>query len=913
MKTTTTRILLPLVLWLAGLSAHATTYYVSGSGNDSNNGTSQATAWRTIARVQQQMSSLQAGDQVLFQRGGTYPGELSIYCNGTAAAPVVFGAYGTGERPIISGGVPVTGWVQHQGHIWRAPVTTAVKYLVVNNEPMTLARYPNTGWLRNVNGSTTQINTGGVLGQGNGYWNGATVVARTTNWCYETATVSGFNGGVLTFNAITSNLSNNDWGFFLCNKLSELDMAGEWFYDAAAGQVYLWAPGNADPNGLAVLGSVYSKGMAPGWQKQYLTIQDLCFQGQKDACISTEGSFHVTVSNCTFRHAYKAISSSGGNNTYTGNTISDIFATAINIYDDNTTISSNTLTDCAVRPGMGESVWGHMGINSTGLNNVIRGNRLDNIGYIGIVAGKNALIERNVVHNATSILNDGGGIAFDNADGMIIQDNIVTDLEGSLESTATNFVSYYKICMGIYFGNTSIKNTIVRRNTVARCKGAGIHVDHTQVSVNNQIKDNVLFDNEIQLSLSDMSNNTGPGATPPFYVPNFNDVYSGNVMYSIRPEQLCMRHFNVHGPGLVDFGTFTNNRYFSPYEELSIYIHNTNSAEKTWYTLEHWQQARGEDAGSTRSTQRLSKYAVDQVLNTNMIPNGSFDQNVGGWGGWPTEGQVTRDATYLDNGALKVNFTNNATYNTFFLYPDQMPTIQNNAWYRLRFSVQSNMRGTVQADIKGQSQLTGPYSMFNRPVPFDSERRDMTVIFQSDRSEPVRCQFINDYDEGRYWLDNVVMEQVQVSPIDPYARHTLLVNDEATAQTFTLTGCWRDVNGNLHTGEVELGAYSSLALQKEADDVCSLITSDDELLTAQATIDVYPNPVIAGEKLYFSTPIALTTEARLIDAMGRTIQTDRLVPGARAMTVGARVKPGAYSLVLSNAAGHRHLRVVVQH
>jgi hypothetical protein len=625
----------------------AATYYVSPTGNDAANGTSQATAWATIARVQQHMINLQPGDQVLFQRGGTYSGELSIYVNGTAAAPVVFGAYGSGELPIISGGVPVTNWVQHQGNIWRAPIASAPKYLMVNNEAMTLARYPNTGWLHNQTGSTTQINTPSLT-QGAGYWNDATVVVRTTNWCYETATVTAYNSGTLTFNAITSNLSTNYWGFFLCNKLSELDMAGEWFYDATAGQVFLWAPNNANPNTLNVQGSIHTNGLVPGWQRHDLRIENLCFQGQKGAGVSTEGSSYVTVTGCTFRHLYKAISSSGHHNTYTNNTFTDAFATTINIYDDNTTISDNTLTACALRPGMGESVWGHMGINVLGMNNVIRSNRLDNIGYIGIVANNNTLIEKNVVNNANSILNDGGGIAFDNADGMIVRDNVVTNCVGSLESTAPNYISYYKINHGIYFGNTSIRNTTVQRNTVARCSGAGIHVDHTQVSQGNQIKDNILFDNEVQLSLSDASNNTGPGATPPFYVANFNDVYSGNTMYSIRPEQLCMRHYNVHGPGLVDFGTFSNNKYFSPYEELSIYIHNTNSAAKTSYTMEHWQSARGEDAGSTRSPLRLSKYATTSELSSNLIVNGTFGTAVTGWSGFPANGQLTRDLTYLE-------------------------------------------------------------------------------------------------------------------------------------------------------------------------------------------------------------------------------------------------------------------------
>ena len=42
---------------------------------------------------------------------------------------------------------------------------------------MTLARYPNTGWLRNDVGTSTSINDD-ALTQPAGYWNGAEVVQR---------------------------------------------------------------------------------------------------------------------------------------------------------------------------------------------------------------------------------------------------------------------------------------------------------------------------------------------------------------------------------------------------------------------------------------------------------------------------------------------------------------------------------------------------------------------------------------------------------------------------------------------------------------------------------------------------------------------------------------------------------------
>lgn len=892
--------------------ANATTYYVSPTGNDANNGSSQAQAWRTIARVQQHMVQFAPGDQVLFQRGGIYSGTLSIYRSGASGQPIVFGAYGSGEKPIISGGVPVTGWTLHQGNIWRAALAGEAKYLMVNNTPMTLARHPNTGWLRNVQGSNSTINAGGALNQANGHWNGATVVIRSTNWSYENSTVSSFSNGTLSFAPIIINLENNDWGFFLQNKLSALDQAGEWYHDTNTGHVYLWAPNNADPNTLGIQASVYDNGFAPGWQHQHMRIQDLTFQGQKTAGVSTEGASYVTVIGCTFRHLYKAISSSGGNNQYLNNTIENTYATAVSVYGEpNTVVEGNVLTDIAIRPGMGESWWGYMGLRISGVGSVVRNNRLNNIGYIGITAENNCLVERNVVRHATKILNDGAGIAIDHCDGLTIRDNIVVDMDCDLSSVATSHFAYYKIGFGIYFGNTSVKNTTVERNTVARCDGAGIHVDHTMVSQGNKIKDNVLFDNSVQLSISDYSNSAGTGAVPPYFVPQFDGQYTGNLLFSIRPEQYTMRHFYVYSPTPVNFGTFANNRHFSPYEDLSIYIYNVNAGKRDYYTLEQWQAARNTDVGSTRSPLYLSPYQVDAVLSPNSLNNGSFDSNVSGWSGWPNEATITRDNTFLDNGALKLDFLNNNTYDQHFLNNSAMSDLVTGAYYRLRMSIQSNVSGNLQAEIKGQSQMAGPYAMFTKIIPFDEQRRDLSIIFQSDRTEPARTQLVNHYTNRSYWIDNVSLERVQVTPLDPNERFVLLYNEWGTSEDFLLDGCWSDVDGNMYSGSITLAGFRSVVLQREDDQLCALTTGVEDAQAQETRVTVYPNPVKAGNYLTMTEAVKGPSVAELMDMTGRTVQRTLIAAGSSQFAIDGTVSAGSYSLVVRDQQDVRSYRLVV--
>ncbi len=78
------------------------------------------------------------------------------------------------------------------------------------------------------------------------------------------------------------------------NKLEELDAPGEWFYDAAAHKVYLYAPGGADPNTLDVEGTSLSDGLSV----RASTVRDLCFRHQRDIGLRVSGK--STVEGCLF-------------------------------------------------------------------------------------------------------------------------------------------------------------------------------------------------------------------------------------------------------------------------------------------------------------------------------------------------------------------------------------------------------------------------------------------------------------------------------------------------------------------------------------------------------------------------------------------------------------------------------------
>jgi len=812
-----------LSIAFAATASHAAVYYVSPTGNDSNNGTSQSTPWRSLARVQQYSSGAVAGDQVLFQRGATFAGQLSWYGSGTAGSNIIIGAYGTGAMPVINGAVPVTGWTLHAGNIYKASVSQAVKYVFVNGALQTLARYPNTGWMR-VNTSTNTSLTSTNITQGSGYWNGASLVIRSTNWCYENRVISNHSGSTISYPNITYSTGNYNWGFFLCNKLSELDSPGEWYHDAATGTLYLWAPGGGSPASQLVEASIHDYGISIEWQRSRVRVQDIAFKGQRQAGVYNTGTYN-TVTGCTMEKSYHGILSYGSNNTYTNNTIQNTYAAGIAVIDNGTTISGNTLTDIALVAGLGETAFGYHGMRVGGGTNYIRDNRLHNTGNSGIFVGETATVERNVISNFCVTVNDGGGIYWDNGQNMLIQDNIIRDAVGNIESAATNYSVNGRILPGIYFGNAVIQNCIIQRNTVSNCS-IGIQVDHTMVSQNNQVKDNILFNNGVQLNITDMSNVNGPGAAPPYYKASYNTVYSGNQLYSLAPDQLCMQVWNYYQQGNVNFGTFTNNKLFNPFNEMSIKNWNLGAGNSNTYSLERWRTERNSEVGSTRSPLRSALVSTTSELSSNLVLNGNFNSNVNGWGGWPTNAVVTRDLTYLDNGALKVvlpNASQSAQYNLW--NPDQF-SMQNGQWYRFRFSIQSSMQGLVNASVKGVSQMASGYAISQTVIPFDTERRNMEIYFQSNLTEQAVTMFSHFFPENTYWLDNVELHRVTVQPRPAANEHKLLANETSAAQTFSLpAGCWYDMNGTLLSGPQTVAAYSSKIIYSVPGTGCSAPTA----------------------------------------------------------------------------------------
>ena len=115
-------------------AATGTTYYVdSQSGSDSNAGTSESKAFKTLDKVND--LNLEPGDTVLLKKGSVFEDQALKFTkedSGTAEAPVKVSTYGEGDRPKINTnghglwelnyGTPL----DNQNHKWKGTVSSSI-------------------------------------------------------------------------------------------------------------------------------------------------------------------------------------------------------------------------------------------------------------------------------------------------------------------------------------------------------------------------------------------------------------------------------------------------------------------------------------------------------------------------------------------------------------------------------------------------------------------------------------------------------------------------------------------------------------------------------------------------------------------------------------------------------------------
>ena len=575
-----------LLLLLPTFLAAQTSYYVSSSGgNDLNTGRSIDQAWRSLEKVNSFKPA--PGDKILFKRGDWWEGTLTVGASGTSGNPVVYGAYGVGEKPRILGSKRIEGWTLHSGKIYKAKVYTGdFNQLFINGERIQLARYPKKGYCDvTTSHSTTKFASTGLKGDIN--YTGATAVIRTNAWGMATKIVTASSSNTITVNSAPQYTITVGDGFFLNNKLEFLTAPGEYYYDSAAKTVYLWTPNGDNPENYRVRGSVLSN-LLYLYGKQYVTIENIELSQSSGVAAFADYCNYLTLDKLDILNAdSKGIFINHDKfGTYQNIKIDGANHIAFHAqYTSYSNITDNTITNTAMfenlgLTGMGGEQDGRAFTNSAGTDNIIRYNRIENVGYSGISwRTPNTIIDKNFIKNVCMVKDDGGAIytfsptaAEIGSAGSKVTNNIVLYSRGTSEGIGSIFSTGY----GIYMDN-NVHDVVIENNTVAFSGQGAIHLHQNK---NILVTGNTLFDARF-LVYADQENG--------------DCTVSNNIMYGFDRDFENYSTVKLVGERNGATHIYKNNKYYNPLRSEGLF-----RCQENYYDFVKWQSTvAGRDAGST--------------------------------------------------------------------------------------------------------------------------------------------------------------------------------------------------------------------------------------------------------------------------------------------------------------------------
>ena len=561
--------LLFLFLYSCGGRSREYALYVSPSGSDNWSGRlaepndsrsdgpfDSLEKARDTIRALKRTSGLPEGGITVYVRDGLYPFDktfaLSAEDSGTEMSPVTWRAY-PGETARLFGGryvncfAPVTdtGILERiDGSLRDSILAADLKSLGIDDfgdiDPksgnriellfkgkyMTVARYPNEGWLNIADVPQTgerMINKGldrdkSPVPKGrnygrftypgdrpkrwsdteslwvHGYW--------TWDWSDEYLKVAKLDTGR---REITPREPHHNYGytknqrFYFLNILEELDSPGEWYLDINSGIVYFLPPSPIEENDVVISMAEYP--LVSLDNASFIMIAGFVFEGGRGAAVAMSGGNDNTIAGCAVRNfGQTAIDIRGGkNNGVLSCDIYDVAAGGIDIHggDRKTLVPAghfainNHIHDFGVRLKTYTPA-----VQTTGVGNYIAHNLIHDAPHCGIFLmtsqlGNDHVIEYNELHSLAKETGDVGAIYLCARDftmrGNIVRYNYLHDIKGPgqhgamaiyLDDFTSGTTVYGNIChrasRAILIGGG--RNNTVENNIFLECDPS-VHVD----------------------------------------------------------------------------------------------------------------------------------------------------------------------------------------------------------------------------------------------------------------------------------------------------------------------------------------------------------------------------------------------------------------------------------------------------
>lgn len=561
--------LLIIPIFFITLAAGATNYYVKNGGNDGAAGTSDATAWETITKVNTFWSAgtFAPGDSILFKRGDSWYGTIVVAEPGTSGNPIVIGAYGTGEKPVITGFTTLTNWSLYNGNIYEAAVTSTeaqTNMVVMDGVPIGMGRYPDLGTNLTYTTATSNTITDPELPDSPD-WTGAEIAINKYDWVLDRCLVTDHTtGGVLTFTNLggTGGLENNRY-YFVQNDMRCVTTTNEWYHNTTAAKLYIYG----NPSGKDVKIATLNK-LIYNNAHDYIHVTNLKLTGSISHAIHLNSSAHYNrIQDCEISYAGgSAIENYGGN--YLEAHYNTISHSNYGIYLVGSTINvtHNDITYIGMIPGAAFIAHATgIFINNTGVT--AEYNNIHYIAWSGINTSSIATFSlyRNFITYPCQVLDDGGGIYYTSSSGTrTVNQNIV--LNSGVGAPAD-----VAIARGIYLDAGS-SGSSVTNNIVAGCREAGYQIHYGD---NNTLTGNLAFNNGMAVLFQKYGTGVSTGTT-----------MNNNKFIAKGSAQESLMSYGYTTSEIQALGAFDYNYYARPIDDDYHFYYASGSHTLTeWKTL----------------------------------------------------------------------------------------------------------------------------------------------------------------------------------------------------------------------------------------------------------------------------------------------------------------------------------------
>ncbi len=374
--------------------------------------------------------------------------------------------------------------------------------LFYDQKPMTLARWPNEGWL-NID-EVPQGQKGGVFtydGERHRQWEQREDIWVHGLWYRDWAdsyekvrSIDDFNNEIRTYEPHGVYGYKEDQRFYFLNVLDELDQPGEWYLDRDTGILYFWPPEATKEDRAFV--SIIESPILSIENTQHLIIENLTFEFTRGKAIEMNGGSHNLIAGCTLRNTgNNAIDINGGERN--GVRSCDIYQTGdggiilsggdrqtltpAHHYVENNHFYDFSRWVLTYRPA----------VRMRGVGNRLANNLIHDAPHCGVLfSGNEHVLEYNEVYNLCYHTGDVGAFYIGRdwtQRGNVVRYNYFHDIHGPYTHGAMSVYLDDAICGTTIFGNVFYKasraafvgggrDNLIENNIFVECNPS-VHID----------------------------------------------------------------------------------------------------------------------------------------------------------------------------------------------------------------------------------------------------------------------------------------------------------------------------------------------------------------------------------------------------------------------------------------------------